>query len=43
MLGIFKIVQGISSTIMTSVGFANSSNTVIPQEIIKAIEGCRIF
>lgn len=43
MLAIFKIVQGISSTIMSSAGFGNSTSTVIPQEIISAIESCRIF
>ncbi len=43
MLAIFKIVQGISSTIMSSAGFGNSSSTVIPQEIISAIESCGFF
>ena len=43
MLAIFKIVQGISSTIMSSAGFGNSTSTVIPPEIISAIESCRIF
>lgn len=41
MLAIFKIVQGISSTIMTSAGFGNSTNTVLPQELITTIESCR--
>ena len=43
MLAIFKIVQGISSTIMSSAGFGNSSSTIIPQEIISAIESCGFF
>lgn len=43
MLAIFKIIQGISTTIMNSAGFGNSSATVIPQEIILAIENCRFF
>lgn len=43
MLAIFKIVQGISSTIMSSAGFGNSTSTVIPPEIISAIESCRIL
>ncbi len=43
MLAIFKIVQGISSTIMSSAGFGNSASTVIPQEMIIAIESCRLF
>ncbi len=43
MLSIFKVVQGISSTIMTSVGFGTNNNTVIPQDMITAIENCRIL
>jgi hypothetical protein len=43
MLAIFKIIQGISSTIMSSAGCGGSSSTVIPQEIITAIESCRFF
>ena len=43
MLAIFDIVQGIISTIMTSAGFGESSNTVLPQELITTIESCRIF
>lgn len=43
MLAIFQIVQGISSTIMSSAGFGGNSSTVLPQEIISAIEKCRIF
>lgn len=43
MLTIFKIVQGICSTIMNTAGFGSSTNTVIPPEIITAIESCRIF
>lgn len=43
MLAIFKIVQGITSTIMETVGFGSSSTTVIPQEMITAIESCRFF
>ena len=42
-LAIFDIVQGIISTIMTSAGFGESSNTVLPQELITTIESCRIF
>ena len=38
-----EIVQGIISTIMTSAGFGESSNTVLPQELITTIESCRIF
>ena len=43
MLAIFDIVQGVVSTIMTSAGFGESSNTVLPQELITTIESCRFF
>lgn len=43
MLTIFDIVQGIISTIMTSAGFGESSNTVLPQELITTIESCGFF
>ena len=43
MLAIFDIVQGIISTIMTSAGFGESSNTVLPQELITTIESCGFF
>ena len=43
MLAIFDIVQGIVSTIMTSAGFGESSNTVLPQELITTIESCGFF
>lgn len=43
MLSIFKIVQGICSTIMSSAGFGGNSSTVIPPEMITAIESCRFF
>lgn len=38
MLAIFKIIQGISSRIITSAGFINPGQTVLPQEIITAIQ-----
>ena len=40
MMAIFKIIQGITSTIMTTIGIASASNTVLPQEIIEAVEDC---
>ena len=40
MLAFLSIVQGIISTIMTSTGFGGNAMTVLPQEIITAIEGC---
>ena len=43
MLSIFQIVQGVSSTIMSSAGFGASTSTVLPPEIITAIESCRFF
>lgn len=43
MLSVFKIVQGISSVIMDTAGFGDSTATVLPTEIITAIESCRIF
>lgn len=43
MLSIFKIVQGLTSTIMTTAGLKNMTNTVLPQTIIKAVEDCGFF
>ena len=40
MMAIFKIIQGITSTIMTTIGIGSASNTVLPQEIIEAVEDC---
>lgn len=40
MMAIFKIIQGITSTIMTTVGIGSATNTVLPQEIIEAVEDC---
>lgn len=38
MLAIFDIVQGITSTIMTTVGVGTATETVLPDTIITAIE-----
>lgn len=43
MLAIFKIVQGITSTIMETAGLAGSTTTVLPSEMITAIESCGFF
>ena len=43
MLAIFKIVQGLLSTIMTASGFSSATNTVLPTQLIKAIEDCGFF
>lgn len=40
MTSIFKIIQGITSTIMTTVGIGTATNTVLPKEIIEAVEDC---
>lgn len=43
MLAIFKIVQGLMSTIMTTAGFGTATKTVLPSTIITAVEGCGFF
>lgn len=43
MLSIFKIVQGLLSTIMTTSGIGTATKTVLPQQIIKAVEDCGFF
>lgn len=43
MLSIFKIVQGLMSTIMTTAGIGSITKAVLPTEIIKAIDSCEFF
>jgi hypothetical protein len=43
MLALLNIVQGIISTIMNSAGFGSSASTVLPTEIVTAVEGCGFF
>lgn len=43
MMSLFKIVQGVISTIMTSAGFSSATQTLLPSEIITAIEKCGFF
>lgn len=43
MLSIFKIVQGLLSTIMTTSGIGGATKTVLPQQVIKAVEDCGFF
>ena len=43
MLAIFKIIQGVVSTIITSAGFGSPNQTILPTEIITAIESCGFF
>lgn len=42
-MAIFKIVQGVISTIMTSAGFGGTTQTILPNEIIEAVEACNFF
>lgn len=43
MLAIFKIVQGLMSTIMQTAGFGSTTQTVLPSAIIEAVENCGFF
>ena len=43
MLAIFKITQGIVQTIMQTAGLGNVTQTVLPPEMITAIENCGFF
>jgi hypothetical protein len=43
LMSLFKIVQGIISTIMKASGFGNSQQTTLPDNIIKAINDCGFF
>ena len=43
MMALFTIVQGLISTIMNAAGFGSASETVLPQEIVDAIEDCGFF
>lgn len=38
MVRVFEIIQGITSTIMTSVGIGTATETVLPEEIVTAVE-----
>lgn len=38
MIAIFEIVQGITSTIMTTVGVGSLSETIVPEKIVEAVE-----
>lgn len=40
MLALLSIVQGVISTIMNSAGFGTPQDTVLPQEIVDAVEDC---
>ena len=43
MMALFRIVQGVISTIMGAAGFGAAQQTVLPQEIVNAIEDCGFF
>ena len=43
MLMFLDVIQGIIGTIMRSAGFGDAVNTVMPEEMIAAIEGCSFF
>ena len=43
MMALFKIVQGMISTIMNAAGFGSAQQTVLPQEIVTAVEDCGFF
>lgn len=45
MMALFNIVQGVTSTIMImkTAGFGSTEDTVLPDEIIKAVEDCGFF
>lgn len=43
MLAFLSIIQGVISTIMNSAGFGNSVTTVLPTEIVTAVEECTFF
>lgn len=40
MLAVFRICQGIVSTIIDTSGLGNATSTVLPSEIIQAVESC---
>ena len=43
MTALFQIVQGVISTIMKTAGFGTAKKTVLPDEIVKAVEDCGFF
>ena len=43
MTALFSIVQGLISTIMTAAGFGTEQQTVLPTEIVTAVEDCGFF
>lgn len=43
MMALFNIIQGVISTIMQTAGFGSTEDTVLPNEIIEAVEDCGFF
>ena len=43
MMALFRIVQGMISTIMNAAGFGLVQQTILPQEIVTAVEDCGFF
>ena len=43
MMALFNIIQGVTSTIMQTTGFGSTEDTVLPDEIIEAVEDCGFF
>lgn len=43
MLSLFKIVQGVISTIITASGMGGANSTTLPQQVISAVESCGFF
>ena len=43
MMALFNIVQGTISTIMNTAGFGSAQQTVLPTEIVEAVEDCGFF
>ena len=42
-MALFNIAQGVTSTIMKTAGFGRTEDTVLPDEIIEAVEDCGFF
>ena len=43
MLALLDIIQGVVSSIMNAAGFGAPSSTVLPAEIVTAVEDCGFF
>ena len=43
MMALFNIIQGVTSTIMQTAGFGSTEDTVLPDEVIEAVEDCGFF